>query len=480
MKEENLKSKTASGLLWGGVASGGQQVLNLVFGIVLGRLLSQSDYGMVGMLSVFILTASALQEGGFIAALNQKKEVTEEDYNSVFWFNFGVSVSLYTLFFFAAPWIAEWLYHEPSLVPLSRYVFLGFVVSSVNIVPRAYLFRNLKVKETTLITLSALLVSGIVGVTMAWMEMAYWGLATQSVVYALCVTIGSYSVTGWHPRLHFNLRPIREMFGFSSKLIVTYIFNTINNNLFSVLLGREYGKAAAGNFTQANKWNYMGHTLVTNMLNSVAQPVFAKLGSKEEQLQTLRKLLRITALFSFVIMFGLGSIADQFIAITIGEKWLSSAHILSLLCVWGAFIPLQTLYTNLLIARGHTNIYMWGTIGLALTEIGAALLMVPYGIEWMLRVFVCINILWLFVWHRFVQRETGLKIGELLRDILPYALLSVALCGAAQFATQQMEGLLVVMLSKIGLVGSGYILVLWYSRSEIFRECLRYMTKRKK
>ena len=179
---ETLKEKTAKGLFWGGLSNGLQQLIGLVFGIFLARLLSQDDYGMVGMLTIFSAVAAALQEGGFISALNQKKEATQRDYNAVFWFSTMLSICMYVILFFCAPLIARF-YDEPELVPLSRYVFLGFVITSFGIAPRAWLFRNLRTKEAAITMFTALAVSNFVGVLMAFAGMAYWGLATQSLVY---------------------------------------------------------------------------------------------------------------------------------------------------------------------------------------------------------------------------------------------------------------------------------------------------------
>ena len=180
MKESSLKEKTARGLFWGGFSNGIQQLLNLVFGIFLARLLDRSDYGMVGLLTVFSAVASALQEGGFISALTNKKQAEHRDYNAVFWFSTLCSITFYLILFFAAPLIADF-YRIPELVPLSRLLFLGFVISSLSIAPRAYLFKHLKIKETTIISISALCVSGVVGITLAANGFAYWGLAVQSL-----------------------------------------------------------------------------------------------------------------------------------------------------------------------------------------------------------------------------------------------------------------------------------------------------------
>lgn len=478
MTIDNLKEKTAQGLLWGGISNGIQQLLSLLFGIFLARLLTQTDYGLVGVLTVFSATASALQEGGFISALNKKKEVSHRDYNAVFWCSTLCSLCLYALLWLAAPLIANF-YEEPILTPLSRYLFIGFVISSLNIAPRAYLFRNLKVKETSIITICSIIISGIIGVTMAANGYAFWGIATQTIAYVGCMTVLCYAYTRWHPTLPVDFTPIREMIGFSSKLIITNVFNIINNNLFSNILGKFYSMSVVGNFSQANKWNQMGHNLITNMLYGVAQPVFTKVeDDKERQLQVLRKLLRFTAFISFPAMFGLSIVSKEVIVITITERWIESAGILSLLCIWGAFVPLSCLFSNLIISRGHSSIYMWCTISLCLTLLVAVIAVSPLGFQWMLRLFIGINILWLFVWFWFVRREIGLRLRDMLLDIAPYILLATVLTFSAAYLFGGISNLYLSLLVKVVFVATLYPLILWLAGSHILKESLRYILKK--
>ena len=475
MKIDNLKDKTAKGLLWGGVSNGIQQLLNLAFGIFLARLLTQADYGMVGLLTVFSSIASALQEGGFISALNRKKEVIHEDYNAVFWFNTSCSVFIYLLLYIAAPFVADF-YNEPQLTPLARYLFLGFVISSLNIVPRAMMFRNLMVKEMNLITLAALTISGIVGVTLAANGFAYWGIATQTIVFVSMMTLFSYAFTRWHPSFHFSIQPIRDMIGFSSKLVVTNVFTIINQNLFANLIGKFYSISEVGYFTQANKWNQMGHTFVNSMLNGVAQPIFAKVDEdRERQLRVFRKLLRFTAFVSFPAMFGLSLVSQEIIVIAITEKWLSSAHILSVLCIWGAFVPINNLFAHLIITRGHSNVYMWNTIVQCLLLLIAVIGVYPYGFEWMLRTFVAINIGWLLVWWWFVRHEIGLHFVNLLQDLSPYLLLSAFLTLGCQYLLAGIDNVYVSLLLKVLLVGILYFAILWVAGSVILKESLGFL-----
>lgn len=478
MSQSTLKEKTAKGLFWGGFSNGMQQVLNLVFGIFLGRLLDRSDYGMVGLLTIFSAVAAALQEGGFISALTNRKNATHRDYNAVFWFSLLCSVTFYIILFLCAPLIARF-FSIAELVPLSRVLFLGFVISSLSIAPRACLFKNLKIRETTVISLTALAVSGVVGITLAANGFAYWGLAFQSLSFVTMVTLLNFYFSRWRPSLHIDFRPIREMIGFSSKLLVTNLFTILNNNLFSVVLGKFYSPKEVGDFTQANKWNGMGHTLITNMINGIAQPVFTSIADdRERQLNVFRKLLRFTAFVSFPAMFGLSLVSKELIVITITEKWLSSAAILQLLCVWGAFIPITSLFSNLVISRGHSSVYMWNTICLSLLQLVAACAMYPFGLEWMLRVFVAIHIGWLFVWLWFVHREIGLTLKHLLKDISPYLFLSALLTVSAHYLTRSIGNLYLSMAVKVVGVAAVYALVLWKLQSVIFRESVQFLLKR--
>ena len=477
---ESLKEKTAKGLFWGGLSNGAQQLLNLVFGIFLARLLSTEDYGLVGMLTIFSLIASSLQEGGFISALNRKHEVGHRDYNAVFWTSSLLSLAIYLTLFFCAPFIAAF-YDEPRLVPLARYIFLGFFITSLGITPRAVLFRNMKVKEQSIVSFTSLLLSGIVGVSMAATGFAYWGIATQTLVYVTLFTSMTFFFAKWHPTLKIDFSPIREMIGFSSKLIVTNIVIIINTNVFSVILGRLYSPHVVGNYTQANKWNYMGWSLISNMLQGIAQPVFAKTDEdKERQRNIFRKLLRFTAFVSFPLMLGLALVAKEFIVILLGEKWLESARLLQLLCVMGAFYPISNLFSNLLIARGHSGVYMWGNIALCLIQLAAVIFSAPYGIEVMLMAYVAITILWIGVWHWFVHREIGLRLWDVVRDISPYLILACVLIYIAHLLTQGIDSLLLGLLAKMAFVAVTYCLALWLLRSTIFRESIEFLSKKNK
>lgn len=480
MAEQSLKDKTAKGLFWGGLSNGIQQLLNLLFGIALARILNAEDYGMVGMLSIFSLIAGSLQESGFTAALANKREISHKDYNAVFWFSSGISLCLYAVLFLCAPLIARF-YEVPELTALARYSFLGFFIASLGIAHSAYLFRNLMVKQKAIAAIIGLVVSGSVGVTMALMGFAYWGIATQSIVYVGTINICYWKLSPWRPTLSFDFRPLKGMISFSSKLLITNIFNHINNNLFSVILGKFYNEQAVGYYSQANKWNLMGHLLISNMVNGVAQPVFAQVGDeRERQLRVFRKMLRFTAFVSFPAMLGLSLISPQFIVIAVTDKWLPSAGMLQLLCVGGAFIPITLLYSNLIVSKGKSNIFMWNTVTLGIFQLAAMLLLHTYGIRTMILAYVAINISWLLVWHYFVWREIGLTLFQAMKDILSFAVIAAGVMICTYYITLNITNIYLLLTAKILIAAVLYIGIMWGSRSVTFKESIQYLTKKKK
>ncbi len=474
---ESLKEKTAKGLLWGGLNNGLQQVLNLTFGIFLARMLAPEDYGMVGMLAIFSAIAGSLQESGFISALANKKEVRHEDYNAVFWSSFLISMTLYAILFFSAPLIAAF-YGEPKLVPLARYVFIGFVFSSLGTAQSAYMFRNLLTKQKAMANLAALAVSGITAIVLAYLGFSYWGIATQAIVYVGVNSWMYFIISDWKPTLSINFSPLKGLIGFSSKILLTNVFLHINNNVFAVVLGRYYTERQVGYFTQANKWNTMTYAMVSGMVGGIAQPVLAQaVDEQERQRRMFRKMLRFTAFVSFPAMFGLSLIAPEFIVIAITDKWLPSAEIMQILCLGGAFIPISSLFSNLIISKGKSNVYMWCTIVLGLLQVATLVITKDYGIQAMVRVYVAINVAWLLVWYYFSWREIRLSFWSMLKDLAPFFLVSVASILTAYFLTRSIENIYIAITAKIILTAATYSLIMWLSGSVIFRESLAFFKR---
>ena len=270
------------------------------------------------------------------------------------------------------------------------------------------------------------------------------------------------------------------MFGFSGKLLITNIFNHINNNLFSVILGKYYSKIEVGYYNQSNKWCGMGQQFILGMINGVAQPVLAKISEDtDRQQRVFRKMLRFTAFISFPAMLGLGIIAEELIVISITDKWYSSVSIMQILCISGAFVPIANLYQQLIISKGKSRIFMWNIIILGMILLTGVLLVHSYGIYAMLAMYVSTNILWLLRWHHFVQLEIGLKLRHALADILPYAIIAASVMAVTYYTARPIENIYVRLARKILLAMALYAAALWASRSVTFKETIHYFIKKK-
>ncbi len=475
---ETLKEKTTRGLFWGGMNNVVQQGLGLLFGIILGRLLSPDDYGMTPMILVFQLIATALQESGFKSAIGNLKEPQHRDYNAVFWFNILVGTACYVVLFFAAPLIARY-YHTPELVLLCRVSFLSIIFSALGTAQSAYLFRNMKVKEQATCNMSATILSSITGVTLAFAGCGYWALAIQSMTYIGMNSLLLWHFSSWRPTFEWDFEPVRRMFRFSSKLLATTILERINTNVMNILLGRYFTTAEVGNYNQAYQWNSKVFYLLQGTLAQVAQPVFTNVADEQErQLRILRKLMRFTAFLSFPMLLGFGLVAREFIVLAIGEKWLYSAQLLQLLCISGAFIPICSVLTNLLISKGKSGTYFWCTLALCLLLVATMLALYPYGIRTMVIAYVAIYILWTFVWHFFVSRLTGYSLWALLLDIMPFAAIATVVMSVTGSLTQGITSLPLLLIARIVLAAALYYAVMRLLRVKILDECVAFFKKR--
>lgn len=476
--EGGLKEKTARGLLWGALNSGSTQLLNLIFGIILGRLLTPAEYGIVGVLSIFTLIAGNLQSSGFTQALVNLKAPRNEDYTAVFWFNTLTSFVLYALLFLSAPLIAQF-FHQPCLVEVSRFVFLSFVISSFGIAHNAYMTKNMMNRELAIIGAIALLCSGGVATFLAFYGFSYWSLAWQQIIYITVLNIGRYYYTPWRPSWHFTFEPVRKMFGFSVKILITNIINTLSNNILTLLFGRLYPIKAVGDYSQAYKWNTMASAFVANAVGQVAQPVLASV--KEEHgrsVRVFRKMLRFTAFLSFPAMFGLAIISNEFILLTIGKRWLDAVPLLQMLCIGGAFVPFYTLYQNVAISNGRSDFYMFCNIAQIVLQLVIIAFFYHLGINTMVMVYTLFTIAWLFVWQWIAHRIIGLRFWEVIKDVMPTQCIALLVMATTYFVTLPLHHLLLLLICRILIAALLYAAIMKVLHVEMMDELLLFIKKR--
>ena len=477
---ENLKDKTAKGLMWGAINNGTMQVLNLLIGIIILRQITPEDTGLVGLLAIFTAIAGNLQSSGFSTALINEKQPTAQQYNSVFWFNILMGGLLYVILFCSAPLIA-WFFHQPRLINLSRFIFLSFFISSFGISTNAYMVKNMMNREITIVNLTALVISGSVAILMAINDMAYWSLAWQQVVNSTILIIGRFYYVKWKPSINFTFDYIRQTFSFSMKILVTMIVNTVNQNMLTVIFGRLFRDArVVGNFFQAYKWDSMAFQTVGGMVGQVAQPVLVSVrDEKDREQQVFRKMLRFTSFLSFPALFGLALVAREFILCTIGWKWIECVPLLQILCISGAFMPVYTLYQNLIISHGRSDINMWLNIGQIALQLGVILAFYQQGITTMVIAYTTFNILWLLMWMIFAKRIIGLRIVDTAKDMLPFVLCGGVVMLITYYSTRMIANIYLLLTVRVVIAAALYYGVMRLLNVVILRECLQYIFKKK-
>jgi O-antigen/teichoic acid export membrane protein len=479
---DNLKEKTAKGLFWGALNNGTIQMLNVLIGIMLGRKLSPEEWAPIGMIAIFSAIAGNLQSSGFSTAIINMKSPTSNDYNAVFWFNTLVSALVYLVLFACAPWIA-WFFEQPCLTDLSRFIFLAFFISSFGISTNAYMMKNMMQREMTIVGITALIISGLTAITLAFLGYSYWSLAWQQVVNAFVLVVGRWYYVKWRPCFKVDFTPIRQTFRFSMNILITMIINTVNNHILTFVFGKLFTRTpqVVGNFFQAFKWDTMAYQTVGGTIEQVAQPVLVNLRDDEDEsreVRVFRKMMRFTAFLAFPAMFGLSLVSEEFILATIGPKWIDCVPLLRVLCIGGAFMPFYSLYKNLIISQGRADLNMWLNISQIVLQFILIFATYQQGILMVVYAYSILNVVWLLAWQFFAHRLIGLQLVHVLKDTLPFALISGAVMLVSYVATTQITNVYLLLALRIVMAAVLYVGVMKLLRVKIMDECIKFLSKK--
>lgn len=478
MTAPSLKQQTAKGLFWGAFSNGVQQIIGVGFGIWLARILDADDYGLVGMLAIFVAIGHIVVTSGFVVTLTNKKDVTQRDYDAVFWFMFFTGLIIYVILFFCAPWIADF-YERPELVDLSRVLFAGIFINGLGVVSHTVLFKNMMTKERSIVDVASILVSFAVSIVVALQGYAYWAIVVQRMVQYTLGAILRFSLAPWRPSFKIDFSPLKQLFPFSSKLFFASVFTEISNNIFSVLLGKFYNAEQVGFYAQGQKWMTIGSQFTSGMIEYVTQPVLVQVNDDQtRQTAILRKLIRLGAFISFPLLLGLAFIGNEFIQVALGEKWMPSVPFLQLFCIWGAIRFLWNLYAGLVCAKGKVNLHLYGTIAVGAMQLIAVIIASPLGIFPMVIVYITCSLLGLLIWQRYVTQLIGLRFRDMLRDVLPYLGITLVCFAITWLLTRNIVNLYGLIVSKIMISGLLYIGILKYSKSVIFQESVAFLWER--
>jgi O-antigen/teichoic acid export membrane protein len=345
----------------------------------------------------------------------------------------------------------------------------------------AYMTKQMQIKQIAKCGMTATLASSIICVILAALGFGYWALATQYLAYIAINTLLLWYFSPWRPTFKVSFEPIRRLFPFSFKIMVSAIFTQLNVNIMNLLLGHYYGDTNTGHYNKAYEWSSKCFLLVGNMVRQVDQTVLVGLhDERDRQLAVLRKMVRFTAFISFPLLFGLGLVSHEFIILAIGEKWSFSASLLPYLCLCGAFMPLSTLLTDAIISQHRSDIYLWSTMVLGILQIVLMVTLWRQGIYTMVIAYTVLNILWVFVWHFFTDRLMNYGLLLFIKDILPFALAAIAVMVVTGFVTQGITNMWLLLISRVAIAAILYYVIMRVSGAVILKECLAFILSKKK
>lgn len=358
MSEQNLKERTVKGVSWSAIDNVAQFGMSFVIGIILARLLSPDDYGLIGIIGIFTAVCNTIIKGGFTTALVRKKVPTEDDYNTVFLINFGMSLLLYAVLFFCAPLIADFFGRE-ELVLLTRVASINMIIGALSMVQVTRLIKRIDFKTQTKITIIATIISGVIGVTCAFLGFGVWALVIFSLTSQLVSTVCLWLVNKWIPNFTFSVNSFKELFGFGWKILASYLLDTVWKELYQVVVGKFYNPATLGQYTRAKNYAQMFSTNVTNVIQRVTFPVLSEIqDDRARMLSAYRRMIKTTMFISAIGMFLLGAVSEPLIYCLIGPKWHEAAIYLPLICIAGSLYPLSAINLNMLQVQGRSDLFL--------------------------------------------------------------------------------------------------------------------------
>lgn len=422
-----LKNKTINGIGWGFIDNLMNIGLMAIFNIILARLLTDDDFGLLGLTTIFITLATSLVDSGFSSALTRKKYVNDKDYNTVFYFNLSVSILLYLILFFLAPLISSF-FNQPILIPIIRILSSTLIINAFSIVQKTILIRKIDFKTQAIISAVSSVVSGVIGIIMAFNGYGVWSLVVLQVVRVFISSVLLCFLGKWLPSLTFSISSFKEMFSFGGKLLLTSLIETVYNEIYSLIIGKVYSPGLLGQYYKANKFANMFTSNVSIVMQRVSYPVLSTIQDEHErQLRAYRKVLKTTVLISFTCVLGLAAISESFILVLIGEQWVTAIKFLRILCLSGIFTPIIFCSTNIINANGHSNLTLRLEIIKTLLTIIPIILGIYFSIEALLWGMVAISFIIFLIYAGYVSKVINYKISLQIKDIFPYFIIAAVM-----------------------------------------------------
>lgn len=415
----SLKEKTVKGVVWSSVDRFFSQGIQFIFSILIARLLLPSDYGTVAMLNIFLAISQTFIDSGFGTALIRKIDRTEEDFSTVFYFNIAAALAFYGILWFTAPYIADF-YDIPLLKDITRVVALTLVFGSFSGIQSAKLSIAIDFRSRAIISITVILVTGALGLWMAYSGYGVWALVMQSVVSSLLRTILLWAFVRWMPKLVFSWKSFKELFSFGSKLLASGLLDTAYNNIYTLVIGKVFSSSALGVYSRADSLAQYPSSNITSVLQGVTFPVLSSIQNEPERLTSAyKKFIRLSAFVVFPLMIGLSAVADPLIRLVLTDKWEGAIYLLQIICFSMMWYPVHAINLNLLQVEGRSDYFLKLEIIKKIQGVIVLCITIPLGLVTMCYGRVVSSVLCLVYNTYYTKKLIDYGFASQMKDLLP-------------------------------------------------------------
>lgn len=439
MPQDSLKDKTIRGVAWTSVDLFINLGLNFIIGVILARLLSPSDYGLLAMIVVFNSIGMAFLDSGFGSALIRKQDLVESDTCTAFYFNLSAGLIFYVFLWLLAPFIARF-YDAPILSSLLRAESLTLILSAGYVVQNTLLRRDLKFKQLAFVNIFSNGLSGIVGIVAAYMGYGVWSLVLMHIAGGALRLLLLWFVSSWRPHGGWSQKSFSYLWGFGSKLMVSGLLNEIYNNIYPIVIGKFYSAATLGQYNRANQYANLPSKSLTKVLQQVTYPVLSQIQDNTQRLRdAYRRMLRLSAFIVFPVMMGMAALAKPLVIVLVTEKWLECVPYLQLICLASMLYPIHAINLNLLQVKGRSDLFLRLEIIKKILITIVVFVSLPFGIIGMCVGAVFTSIFCLIINTYYTGILVDLGTIRQLFDLFPSFLNSLVFSFVAYSASSQFD-----------------------------------------
>ena len=474
MTQNNLKQKAASSMVWTAIQKYSLMIIGFISGIVLARLLTPHDYGCIGMLNIFMVLANTFIDGGFGSALIQKKNPTQVDYSTIFFWNMGMSAFVYAILYVCAPAISRF-YNMPILCSVLRVQALVLFIYAFNLVQVNQLKKKLNFKFISIVTVSTAAISLAVTIVLAYKGFGVWALVVQNLISAAIPAVANCIYVKWRPIWTFSWKSFKELFGFGFYMFLTHLLNNFAMKLQGLLIGKVYSSSTMGYYYKAVGTESMASHSISSIMTKVTYPLYAQVQDDKAVLSNMiKRLTMTTAYITFPLMFILLLIAKPMFVLLYSDRWLASVPYFQVLCIAGLASCMQSINLQSISAIGKSKVmFSWSVIKSVIRIVFVVGGLAAFGMKGLLGAAVLSQWINLFINMSLVSKHIGYKLVEQIRNLMPIAIVSALAAGICYTIGSVLQlNMYLDGIVKVAVYVALYMAWSWFFKPEAYRYTL--------